>query len=106
MSVDVASHGSVRLITINRPERRNALDPETFLGLGQAFLDAEHDDAVRVVVLTGAGQRHSDRVEDRHFRRMHRLRRQVVIVEVGDESCELSAQRHPGSFREKLCGLS
>jgi enoyl-CoA hydratase len=57
MSVDVASHGSVRLVTINRPERRNALDPETFLGLGQAFLEAEHDDAVRVVVLTGAGER-------------------------------------------------
>jgi enoyl-CoA hydratase len=56
MSVDVANHGAVRLVTINRPERRNALDPETFLGLGRAFLDAEHDDRVRVVVLTGAGE--------------------------------------------------
>ena len=56
MSVDVANHGAVRLVTINRPERRNALDPETFLGLGRAFLDAEHDDGVRVVVLTGAGE--------------------------------------------------
>jgi enoyl-CoA hydratase len=56
MSVDVANHGAIRLVTINRPERRNALDPETFLGLGRAFLDAEHDDRVRVVVLTGAGE--------------------------------------------------
>jgi len=56
MSVDVVTQGSVRIVTINRPERRNALDPETFLGLGRAFTDAEHDDTVRVVVLTGAGE--------------------------------------------------
>ena len=55
MTVDVVTHGSVRVITINRPERRNALDPETFRGLGRAFMEAEHEDAVRVVVLTGAG---------------------------------------------------
>jgi enoyl-CoA hydratase/carnithine racemase len=55
MAVDVVTHGSVRVITINRPQRRNALDPETYLGLGRAFVEAEHDDAVRVVVLTGAG---------------------------------------------------
>jgi enoyl-CoA hydratase len=57
MSVDVVTRGSVRIVTINRPERRNALDPETFLGLGRAFVEAEHDDAVRVMVLTGAGER-------------------------------------------------
>lgn len=57
MAVDVENRGAVRIITINRPERRNALDPETFSGLGRAFLDAEADDAVRVVVLTGAGDR-------------------------------------------------
>jgi enoyl-CoA hydratase len=55
MTVDVVTHGSVRVITINRPERRNALDPETFVGLGRSFVEAEHDDGVRVVVLTGAG---------------------------------------------------
>jgi len=57
MSVDVVTRGSVRIVTINRPERRNALDPEAFLGLGRAFVEAEHDDAVRVVVLTGAGDK-------------------------------------------------
>ena len=56
MSVDVNNHGPVRVVTINRPERRNALDPSTFLGLGRAFVEAEHDDAVRVLVLTGAGE--------------------------------------------------
>ena len=56
MSVDIDTRGSVRIVTINRPERRNALDPETFLGLGRAFVEAEHDDRVRSVVLTGAGE--------------------------------------------------
>jgi enoyl-CoA hydratase/carnithine racemase len=55
MTVDVVTHGSVRVITMNRPERRNALDPDTYLGLGRAFVEAEHDDTVRVLVLTGAG---------------------------------------------------
>jgi enoyl-CoA hydratase len=55
VAVDVVTQGSVRVITMNRPERRNALDPETFRGLGRAFVEAEHDDTVRVVVLTGAG---------------------------------------------------
>ena len=57
MSVDIVTRGSVRIVTINRPERRNAMDPETYHGLGRAFVEAEHDDHVRAVVLTGAGER-------------------------------------------------
>jgi enoyl-CoA hydratase len=55
MTVDVVTTGFVRLVTINRPEQRNALNRETYRGIGEAFASAEHDDAVRVVVLTGAG---------------------------------------------------
>ena len=40
-------------ITINRPERRNALSPITFLELEFAFEYMEHDDDVRVAVITG-----------------------------------------------------
>jgi enoyl-CoA hydratase/carnithine racemase len=42
-------------ITINRPKVHNALNLETLLELGQAFQDAEWDDDVAVVILTGAG---------------------------------------------------
>jgi enoyl-CoA hydratase/carnithine racemase len=49
--------GAVARITINRPEARNALSPEVIEGLLVAFDDAARDDAVRVVVLTGAGDR-------------------------------------------------
>ncbi|MFX1346707.1 MAG: enoyl-CoA hydratase/isomerase family protein [Promethearchaeota archaeon] len=40
-------------ITINRPERRNALSRITFLELESAFDHMEHDDDIKVVILTG-----------------------------------------------------
>jgi enoyl-CoA hydratase len=57
MAIIVDDRGAVRTITINRPERRNALDPDTMTELGAAFTAAETDDGVRVVVLTGAGDK-------------------------------------------------
>lgn len=41
-------------ITINRPDRRNALDRASYAGLIAAIATAEADEAVRVMVLTGA----------------------------------------------------
>jgi enoyl-CoA hydratase len=57
MTIRETSHGATRLITIDRPERANALDGATMGGLGRAFAAAEGDDSVVVVVLTGAGDR-------------------------------------------------
>jgi enoyl-CoA hydratase len=47
--------GAIRRITVNRPERLNALDAGTLDALDAAFAAAAADPAVRVVVLTGAG---------------------------------------------------
>jgi enoyl-CoA hydratase/carnithine racemase len=44
----------IRLITIDRPDRRNALDRATYAGLAAAFDTAGRDESVRVLVLTGA----------------------------------------------------
>ena len=44
----------VRLITLNRPERKNALSPELLDALRDALGDAENDPQVRAVVITGA----------------------------------------------------
>jgi len=46
----------VAIVIIDRPERRNALDAATIAGLGAAFVDAERDDSVRAVVLSGTGE--------------------------------------------------
>ena len=45
----------VRLLTIDRPERRNAIDLATYRALTAAIDDADHDPEVRCCVLTGAG---------------------------------------------------
>jgi enoyl-CoA hydratase len=49
--------GAIRTITINRPEKLNALNRETIGELSLAFDQARHDDAIRVVVLAGAGEK-------------------------------------------------
>ncbi len=47
--------GPVLTLTLNRPERRNACNPELWRALRQALRDLEDDRSVRVVVLAGAG---------------------------------------------------
>jgi len=46
---------AVARITVNRPEKRNALNRATRLEMARALEDAESDTAVRVMVLAGAG---------------------------------------------------
>lgn len=53
----VERRGAVGVITLNRPEKRNALDAETTDGLGLAIAALEDDPTVKVLVLTGAGDR-------------------------------------------------
>ena len=45
----------VRTLTLNRPHRRNAVDGALWEALHAAFLDAERDPDVRVLVVAGAG---------------------------------------------------
>ena len=52
----IQDHGFVRLFTINRPHRRNALSDTLKVQMMNAILDAEEDPAIRVLVLTGAGE--------------------------------------------------
>ncbi len=54
--VSVESGNGVGWIRLNRPERMNAIGALTRKQLGDAIKQAERDDAVRVVVLTGAGR--------------------------------------------------
>lgn len=47
----------IALVTINRPDKLNALTRETLDELEEAFLAAGEDDAVKAVILTGAGKK-------------------------------------------------
>lgn len=48
-----AVEGRVATLTLNRPEKRNALDAALVTALREALATAASDDAVRVLVLTG-----------------------------------------------------
>ncbi len=48
--------GAVARVTLNRPDRRNPLGPTTIAELADALEQAGADEAVRVVVVTGAGK--------------------------------------------------
>ena len=54
MTVDVEHDGRVTIVTINRPDARNAVDAPTAAKLADAFRAFEHDAKHDVAVLTGA----------------------------------------------------
>ena len=49
--------GPLARVTINRPERMNACDFETYRLLGEAWREVNGDPEIRVAILTGAGER-------------------------------------------------
>lgn len=55
--VAYSASGGVATLTIDRPERRNAINPAVVRGLGDALARAESDEATRAIVLTGSGDR-------------------------------------------------
>jgi enoyl-CoA hydratase/carnithine racemase len=57
MSIDVDVTDGIATITINRPERMNAMDAEHYKGLSQAWTRVRDDAAIRVAIITGAGEK-------------------------------------------------
>ena len=53
----IEDRGAVRRITVNRPEKLNALNRETIGELHRAFDQAKHEGSIRVVVMAGAGDK-------------------------------------------------
>jgi enoyl-CoA hydratase/carnithine racemase len=55
MTLLIENRGPVRILTMNRPEKRNALNSELTHALLEALRAADADESVGAVVLTGAG---------------------------------------------------
>ncbi len=53
--IEKDAHG-VALVTLNRPEKRNAVNDRMHRELEDVFVDLAGDDDVRAIVLTGAGK--------------------------------------------------
>ena len=56
-NIVVASEATIATITINRPTKLNALNKETIQELHQAIQTLEKETAVRVIIITGAGEK-------------------------------------------------
>src|SRR4029079_10080430 len=56
-TVSYAKKGAIAYVTLNRPKVLNALNKRTWEDLKAAFEDAQDEDAVRGVILTGAGDK-------------------------------------------------
>lgn len=104
----VRRHGATLVLTLNRPEAKNALSLPMLVGLYDGWIEADEDDAIRSVVLTGAGgvfcagmdlkalagdgmagQNHRERLKadpDLHWKAMlrhHRPRKPVIAAVEG-----------------------
>lgn len=57
MAIDLEVTDHVALITINRPERMNALDADAYRALSEAWIQVRDDAEIRAAVVTGAGEK-------------------------------------------------
>ena len=57
MSIDLSRDGAIGIVTVNRPERMNALATADLAEFASVFRQIGQDSGIRVVILTGAGDR-------------------------------------------------
>jgi len=57
MSIDLNVANHIATITINRPDRMNAMDADHYAGLSAAWERVRDDSDIRVAVITGAGEK-------------------------------------------------
>jgi methylglutaconyl-CoA hydratase len=89
--VSLSRRGAAAIITIDRPDRMNALSHETLVGLGRLAREAIADPDVRAIVLTGAGDKafcagadlkeRKDMAEDDIRARLARYREEMGVLD-------------------------
>ena len=57
MSIDITVGDGVAVVTINRPDRHNAMDAEHYAALSAAWVRVRDDAEIRCAVITGAGSK-------------------------------------------------
>ena len=55
-AITLARDGELSIVTLNRPEKMNALDPAMIVLLDELLMEADADDETRAIVITGAGR--------------------------------------------------
>lgn len=85
----------VTTVTIDRPEKRNAVSLAMWRRLGDVFTELAKDDRVRVVVLTGAGGHFSAGADISEFGEVRNTAEAGRIYEVAGEHATLSIRDFP-----------
>lgn len=57
MNIHITIEGKTEIITIDRPESLNALNAQTLNELSEALDEAEHNPSIRVIIVTGSGEK-------------------------------------------------
>lgn len=79
----------IRTLVLNRPEVMNAMNTRMFVELREALHELAFDDALRVLIFTGAGERafssggdlkQRDGMTDGQWRRQHQLAEEVLLA--------------------------
>jgi len=83
----IENRGAVRILTMNRPEKRNALNSELTKSLLAELLQADSDETVGCLILTGAGQGFCAGADLTEFKGLQDPR-------AADERAELTMQLH------------
>ena len=90
------SEAGVARITLNRPDKRNALDQELVTELKDAVRASARDESVRVVLVTGAGK---DFCSGADLAALHRVSSATVMENLADAQnmaeCFVEMRRHP-----------
>jgi enoyl-CoA hydratase len=56
-NIKLEQDGATARVTVDRPEKLNALNHQTLVELGTAFDEVRDDDAIRVLIVTGSGEK-------------------------------------------------
>lgn len=94
MSIDLEKLDGIGIITINRPERKNAFNRSQYEDLSSSLKNIEDDDSVHVAILTGAGGAFSSGQDLKEMTEM------AAAVASG-----IPASSQPGGFTMLLDGL-
>ena len=81
--LSIEPHGDIAVVTLERPEKRNALSIDLRVELADAFERLAHDDLVKCIVLTGAGTAFCSGMDTTQFGGDIEHRRRLVETSTG-----------------------